>query len=124
VFATIIQFIDNRFVSIMNDPHGRGGGLLINIYYTFVYVFFYGILPEVLIFTIPFMLVFKLKQPLIFAGAVLLLIWIDYLNYGYFGGFANALEKFYFVLVDVLCFLLLFNKATRNKFSKTGSTNV
>ena len=124
VFATIIQFINNRFISIMNDPHGRGGGLLINIHYTFDYVFFYGILPELLIFTLPFILVFKLKQPLIFVGAVLLLFWIDYLTYGYFDGFANALEKFYFVLVDISCFLLLFFKATRNKFSNTGSTNV
>jgi hypothetical protein len=122
VFAILIAFVDNRYISYITDPYKQAGILKNTITYI-DYILIFGIIPSIIIYSLPIYLSFLVKRPLYFIAAILLIFTLDYLFYSRMGGFANNLEQFYFWISNILCFLIFFYRTVRIKFNDKKMLN-
>lgn len=118
VFAVMIAFVNNRYISYVIDH--KEAGLLKNTTYYFNYIMIFGVIPSILIFSIPIYLSFWVRRPLFFIATILLVFLLDFLFYSAMGGFANNLERFYFWISNILCFLVFFFRTIKLRFIDTG----
>lgn len=119
VFAIMIAFVDNRYISYVTDPY-KEAGLLKNTSSYFKYILIFGVIPSIIIYSIPIYLTFFIKRPLFFIATILLIFSLDYLFYSRMGGFANNLERYYFWISNLICFPVLFYRPIKTKFIERG----
>ena len=117
VFAIFIAFVHNRYISYITDPY-KEAGLLTNTISYMGYILIFGIIPTFVIFSFPIYLSFRIKRPIYFAAAIVAILLLDYLSYSWLDGFANNLERFYFWISDLFCFLFFFYRTINTKRGK------
>ena len=115
VFCFMIAFVNNRYISYVTDPH-RGGSMLGNTIYYINYILILGVIPSIIIFSAPVYFSFWIKRPLFFIAAIGAIFSLDYFFYSRLQGFANNMERYYFWISNVCCFLVFFYRPIKIKF--------
>ena len=117
VFSVLIAFIDKSYISYVTDPH-RDGGLLQNTIGYTGYILIFGIIPSIIFFSVPIYAALLIKRPLLFIATILIIFVLDYWFYSKMDGFANNLERFYYWTCNLICFIILFYRIIKSKFSR------
>ena len=115
VFSVLIAFVDKRYISYVTDAH-RDGGLFQNTISYIVYIIIYGIIPPIIFFSGPLYASLFIKQRFLFIASILIIFVLDYGFESWGNGFVNNLERFYFWICSLTCFLILFHRHIKNKF--------
>lgn len=122
VFAILIAFVDNRYISYVTDPY-KHEGILKNTFYYINYILIFGIIPSIIIYSIPIYLSFRVKRSLFFIAAILLIFTLDYFIYILMGGFFNNLERCYYWISNILCFWVFFYRTINIKLGRSEDVN-
>jgi hypothetical protein len=111
----MIAFVHNRYISYVTDPY-KEAGLLHNTISYLGYILIFGIIPAIIIFSVPIYLSFKIKRPIFFVAAILAIFFLDYFFYSRIDGFASNIERYAFWISNLLCFLVFFFRTIKVKF--------
>jgi hypothetical protein len=118
-FAVMIAFVNDRYISWVTDPY-KEASILKNTFHYFNYILIFGVIPSIILFSVLIYLCFFIRRPLLFVVSILFIFIIDYLFYSTMGGFVNNLERLYFWISNLFCFLLFFYRSIKTKFSDAG----
>jgi hypothetical protein len=119
VFAVMIAFVNDRYISWVTDPY-KEPSILKNTIDYFNYILIFAVIPSIIMFSIPMYLSFSIRRPLFFVVSILFIFILDYLFYAKMGGFVNNLERFYFWISNFFCFLLFFYRKIKTKLFDAG----
>lgn len=114
IFAIILGGMDNRFKSLVTDVSHSAADWIAAMFHYFMYVLLVTTV-FVLIFSLPYWLIFQIRNKILFIPAALAVLWLDAYCYVALNATGNWRYGVIHFSVGILTLILFFFKAIREK---------